>query len=126
MTAKALRDQAETQYRITVTTAFQEVRDALVVYGTSTDRALAVARQVRALRDTFKLAKIRYQEGSIVFLEVLDTERALLNAELGLTQAIRDRLNAAATLFKAMGGGWEAPSSLYGVSLPLAPPALSR
>ena len=126
MTAKALRDQAETQYRITVTTAFQEVRDALVVYETSTDRALAVARQVRALRDTFKLAEIRYQEGSIVFLEVLDTERALLNAELGLTQAIRDRLNAAATLFKAMGGGWEAPSSLYGVSLPLAPPALSR
>lgn len=108
-TSKALRDQAEARFRITVQTAFREVRDALVVYTTSRDRYEAIKRQTKALRDTLKLSKVRYQEGSALLLEVLDAQRALLDAELGLTQAKRDTLNAVATLFKAMGGGWEAP-----------------
>ena len=108
-TSKALRDQAEARLRITVQTAFREVRDALVVYTTSRDRYEAIKRQTKALRDTLKLSKVRYQEGSALLLEVLDAQRALLDAELGLTQAKRDTLNAVATLFKAMGGGWEAP-----------------
>jgi len=108
-TSKALRDQAEARFRITVQTAFQEVRNALIVYTTSRDRYEAIQRQTRALQNTLKLASVRYQEGSALLLEVLDAERALLDAELGLTLAKRDTLNAVATLFKAMGGGWEAP-----------------
>jgi len=108
-TSKALRDQAEARFRITVQTAFQEVRDALIVYTTSKDRYEAIKRQTKALQDTLKLSMVRYQEGSALLLEVLDAQRALLDAELGLTQAKRDTLNAVATLFKAMGGGWEAP-----------------
>jgi len=108
-TSKALREQAEARFRITVQTAFREVRDALVVYKTSRDRYEAIQRQTRALQDTLKLSRVRYQEGSVLLLEVLDAQRALLDAELGLTQAKRDTLNAVATLFKAMGGGWEAP-----------------
>ena len=106
-TAEALRDQAETQYRVTVNEAFREVRDALVIYESTNERVERLRDQVRALEGTLRLAQLRYDEGLTDFLAVQDTQRALLNAELTLTEAIRDRLNATATLFKAMGGGWE-------------------
>ncbi len=106
-TAEALRNQAETRYAITVTQAFREVRDALVLYQTTDERVGAIRRQVQAIEETRDLAVIRYEEGFTGFIELLDAERALLDAELALSEALRDRLNATATLFKAMGGGWE-------------------
>ncbi|MGM0450445.1 MAG: efflux transporter outer membrane subunit [Pseudomonadota bacterium] len=105
-TALSLRDQAETQYRVTLQEAFSEVRDALVVYETTDERVSRLRDQVAALEKTLALAELRYKEGLTDFLTVQDTQRLLLDAELTLTSAIRDRLNATATLFKAMGGGW--------------------
>lgn len=110
-TAEARREQAETRYRRTVAVAFREVRDALVVAETTAARVEAVRRQVEALRETRRLARVRYEEGLTGFIEVLDAQRQLLEAELTLAQALRDRLTATATLFKAMGGGWRAPAS---------------
>ncbi|MFC4352449.1 efflux transporter outer membrane subunit [Fodinicurvata halophila] len=106
-TAEALRDQAETRYRMTVLTAFREVRDALAIYETSAQRVESVRRQVEAVEDTARLARLRYDEGFVGFIEVLDAERNLLEAELALADAMRTRLNATASLFKALGGGWE-------------------
>lgn len=105
-TARSLRDQAETQYRVTLQQAFSEVRDALAVYEATDERVGRLRDQVAALEKTLELAKLRYEEGLTDFLTVQDTQRVLLDAELTLTNAIRDRLNATATLFKAMGGGW--------------------
>lgn len=105
-TAEARRAQAETQYRMTVTTAFREVRDALVLYETTQERVEAVERQVEAIDETRRIAQVRYDEGLTSFIELLDAQRALLDAELSLAEAKRDRLSATATLFKAMGGGW--------------------
>ena len=104
--AEAQRDQADTQYRITVVTAFREVRDALVSYDAATERARAIHRQAEAVRDALRLAEIRYDAGYIAFLEVLDAQRTLLDAELLITEAERDRLLATAALFKALGGGF--------------------
>lgn len=106
-TAEALAEQAEIQYRVTVNTAFNEVRDALVSYEASGQRVEAVGEQVEAIRRTQELAEVRYREGFVGFIEVLDAQRALLSAELELAEANRDRLTATATLFKALGGGWE-------------------
>ncbi|ADC72410.1 RND efflux system, outer membrane lipoprotein, NodT family [Thioalkalivibrio sp. K90mix] len=110
-TAEALRDQAETRYAMTMTQAFREVRDALVLYEATDERVGAVRRQVQAIQETRDLAEIRYEEGFTGFIELLDAERALLDAELALSEALRDRLNATATLFKAMGGGWDGERS---------------
>lgn len=65
---------------------------------------LAIARQVGGIVRTAALAKINYQEGLISFIELLDARR-LLDVELALSEA-REQLTAAATLFKALGGGW--------------------
>ena len=104
--AKARRDQAQTQYQIVVTTAFHEVRDALTLYNSSNERVQAVQRQTDAISETLELAELQYQEGAIGFYELLDAQRGLLDAQLALSDALRDRLAATTTLFKAMGGGW--------------------
>ena len=105
-TAEALREQAETQYNITITSAFREIRDALVLYETSDERINALRDQVEAVEETREIAQIQYDEGLTGLLQLLDAERALLEARLGEVEATRDRLNATATLFKALGGGW--------------------
>lgn len=106
-TARAIRQQAEVQYRRTVQTAFQEVRNALTFLQIANQRLAARLRQIDALQRTLSLARTRYQAGYSSFIEVLDAQRQLLNAQLAATQANRDRYIATATLFKALGGGWQ-------------------
>ncbi len=106
-TAEAQAAQAEAVYRLTVTNAFNEVRDALIVYNSSNDRAEATQRLVESLEESQRLARVRYDEGFISFLNLLDAERALLAAQISLEEAERDRLLAAANLSKALGGGWQ-------------------
>ena len=104
--AEARAEQAEVRYRLTVQSAFNDVRNALVLYETSHDSAESTRRLVESLERTERLAELRYNEGFISFLEFLDAERALLSARLALEEAIRDHLAATASLFKALGGGW--------------------
>jgi outer membrane protein, multidrug efflux system len=104
--AEAQAEQAEVRYRLTVQSAFNDVRNALVLYETSLDRADATRRLVQSLERTERIAQLRYDEGFSSFLELLDTQRALLDARLALEEAVRDHLTAAASLFKALGGGW--------------------
>lgn len=105
--AQALREQAELRYRATVALALAEVRDALVFHASSGTRLDAVREQVAALRRSEELAEIRYRNGYISIIELLDAQRALLGAELALAQVTAERFAATATLFKALGGGWE-------------------
>lgn len=105
-TAVALAEQAELQYHITTNYAFNDVRNALLVYQSSTERMNANHRAIKALIETRELAEIRYREGYIGLLELLDTERMLLTARLAHEEAKRDQRTSVATLFKALGGGW--------------------
>jgi len=50
---------------------------------------------------------LSYKNGESSLLDVLDSERGLLDAELNQVQAQRDQLAATADLFKALGGGWD-------------------
>jgi outer membrane protein, multidrug efflux system len=104
--AAAQAEQAEARYRLTVQSAFNDVRNALVLFETSHDRAESTRRLVESLEHTEHLAELRYNAGFVSFLELLDAQRALLTARLTLEEAVRDHLAAAASLFKALGGGW--------------------
>jgi len=105
--AEAGLEIAQTEYQMAVTSAFRDARDALTLYQNAEQRISATRRQTEVVAETVELAELRYEQGAIGFFELLDAQRNLLDAELALSEALRDRLAATATLFKAMGGGWQ-------------------
>lgn len=104
--AQARRAQAELLYRQTVQTAFAEVRDALTTLREAQAREQAQADAAQALERALVLAQVQYRRGRGLYLDVLVAQRGLLSAQIDQTAAARDARLAAATLFKALGGGW--------------------
>ena len=109
--ASARQRQALAQYQKSVQTAFKETQDALVASSAAREVQEAQTTQLTALNRALHLATLRYDNGYSSYLDVLDAERNTFQAELNLVNAKLDRLNAAISLYKALGGGWEMPSS---------------
>ncbi len=103
---EAKTQQALYRYENTVLTAFRAVEDALVEVETFKKQILAVGNQRQAAKNANELSKERYDKGVSSYLEVLDTERSLFNAELNLSELRQQYLNAYVKLYKALGGGW--------------------
>lgn len=106
--AHARERQALAQYRLAIQNAFREARDAIVAQTHSREQLAVESERVTALREALRLAKLRYENGVASQLDVLDTERTLLAAELSRHEALRAQRAAIADLFKALGGGWPA------------------
>ena len=104
--ANARRQQALGSYQKTLQTAFREVRDALAGQTSAREQLQAESERAQALRETLRLARLRYDNGMANQLEVLDAERGLLAAEQNRIDALRAQRAAIADLFKALGGGW--------------------
>ncbi|MGC1303977.1 MAG: TolC family protein, partial [Caulobacteraceae bacterium] len=104
--AAAQRNEAAYNYRRTALTAFKEVEDGLAAVQRSAEQEASLAQEREALAATLRLATRRYRSGYSPYLEQVDAERALLSAELSLVQSRADRLNAAVSLYEALGGGW--------------------
>ena len=103
---RARERQVLAQYQTTLQEAFREVRQALAAQARSREIFDAETVRVAALRETLRLARIRYENGLVSQLEVLDAERNLLGAELARLEALRAQRAAVADLVKALGGGW--------------------
>ena len=108
--ARARADQARAQYEQSVLIALREASDALVGVRTARDQVAAQQTQAQALRRAFQLAELRYRTGIASYIEVLDAQRSLFDAELGLSQAQLRQLAAAVQLYRALGGSWPATS----------------
>ncbi len=106
-TAEARTQAALFRYQQVVLGAFRDVSDALVEYRKRRDARLEQEAFTAAARDTTRLANLRYTGGVSPYLEVLDSERQLFDAELGLVRTQRDELLAVVRLYKALGGGWQ-------------------
>ncbi|HWM79500.1 MAG TPA: TolC family protein, partial [Methylomirabilota bacterium] len=104
--AEAVAEEAFALYQQTIQQAFREVSDALVEHRKRGEFRVQQEALVTSLRDAARLADIRYRGGVTSYLEVLDTERQLFDAELALAQAQRDELLAVVRLYRALGGGW--------------------
>jgi multidrug efflux system outer membrane protein len=104
--ARARAEQARAQYEQTVLTALREASDALAGVRAARDQVTAQETQTRALRRALDLATLRYQTGIASYLEVLDAQRSLFDAELALSQGQLQQLVAAVQLYKALGGSW--------------------
>jgi multidrug efflux system outer membrane protein len=104
--AEAQQQQALFQYQQSIQVAFQEVDDALIALQKSREQLVVQGRQVDALRTYSRLARLRYEGGYTSYIEVLDAERSLFNAQLSYTQTNGLVFTSLIGLYKAMGGGW--------------------
>ncbi|MBX3652148.1 MAG: efflux transporter outer membrane subunit [Burkholderiales bacterium] len=104
---QARERQALAQYQKTLQTAFRETHDALIAQTRAREVFEAESARAKALGDSLRLARIRYENGLTSQLEVLDAERNLLSAELNRAEALRSQRAAVADVVKALGGGWE-------------------
>lgn len=105
--AKARYEQSIASYRGTVLNAFREVEDSLSDLGTLAAQGEAIGRAVVSARTTAALAGERYQQGLTSYLDVVDAQRAALQAERTEVQIQGQRAVSTILLAKALGGGWE-------------------
>lgn len=105
--AQAEREDAQIVYEKSISTAFQEVSDALIAHQRTRESRVEQQKLVIALQDRKRLAYARYQGGVDTQLNALDADRDLLSAELALEQVRYAELVSVVQLYKALGGGWE-------------------
>lgn len=102
---KAVREQRKAEYSRTVQSAFREVLDALQGQSLILGVRDGNAQQVASLARATELAELRYTQGDIAYIDLLDVRRGLFQAEIDLVAAERDALLNTVDLALAVGGG---------------------
>jgi len=110
--AEARTQEALLRYQQTIQQAIREVADALIEVQKRREARLELEKLVASLTDASQVADLRYRGGVSSYLEVLDTDTRLFNAELQLSQAQLDELVGVITLYKTLGGGWQAEETV--------------
>ncbi len=108
---QARGDASLALYDQTVLRAVEDLQNALVAYRERQVQVVSLTQQVAASRRAADLAHIRYKEGRIDFLRVLDAERTRLGAEDDLAQAQTAANVDVVSIYKALGGDVAAPSA---------------
>jgi len=93
----------------TIQVAFREVADALAARATLAEEIDAQKAVRDAQFERLSLAQARYQNGISSYLDVLDAERELFNAEQALVQSQLLRLTNTVDLYRSLGGGFTEP-----------------
>jgi len=105
--SQAEREAAALGYQQSILNALRDVSDSLI--GRQKARELVANQRelVATLREMVNLSNLRYRGGVTSYLEVLDTERQALDAELAFTDAYLAELDWVVALYKSLGGGWQ-------------------
>jgi hypothetical protein len=120
---EAQQQEAATTYRKTVLQAWHDVVNALVAHRLEQNRRARLRSQADHSRAALELARARYNDGVTEFLNVLDAERSLLDADQQYAASTTNVSLDLVQLFKALGGGWETtfpdvPSETAAVPVP--------
>ena len=105
--ARAGADADLAAYQQTVLKALEETENTLVTHARARDRLVQLTAAARESDAAAQIARARYEGGLVGFLDVLDAERAQLQAEDQLAQSRTDAATSLIAVYKALGGGWE-------------------
>jgi len=105
--AKSQERQALISYQQTIQRAFRDVSDALIGYEKYHGVRERQEQTVKDLQESVDVSLMRYRGGTATYLEVLDSQRSLFQAELTLAQARNNEYQSLVQLYKALGGGWK-------------------
>jgi len=118
--ADARQKETYLAFEKAVLEALRETETALTRYLREEVRRQSLDRSVVDQRESVRLSLLRYQEGVITFLDVLEAQRALLAAELELARSQAAVATHLIAVYKALGGGANAkppqPESMQGES----------
>jgi outer membrane protein, multidrug efflux system len=105
--AKARYDEAVANHEARLLTALREVEDALSdVQQRQRQGDVQVQAQQAAAR-AVQVAQARYDRGVSTYLDVTDAQRSSLAADRAAAQIRTQRLLAAVSVARALGGGWQ-------------------
>ena len=104
--AQAGEIEAQATYNATVLRALEESEGALVSYDRAHARLAILESAVRSSSRAADLAQQRFEAGLTDFLQVLDAERTLLDAENQLALGHTFAATALVAVYKSVGGTW--------------------
>lgn len=110
--ATAQRDQAAFAYRSAVLAAFGDVENALVGVERLAAQMQSAQRRRAVLAQTLGYAKDRYEAGYASYLEQIDAQRNLFQAEVEVINLRQSQLDNLIALYRTLGGGWQADAVL--------------
>jgi multidrug efflux system outer membrane protein len=99
-------EQVLRNYELIILEAFADVENALIEIDTYKREHEARRRQMESAENATKLSKARYDGGVASYLEVLESERSLFDAQQAAAETKQLELNSYVALYKALGGGW--------------------
>lgn len=91
--------------------ALREVEDALTAVNTYRAQIEAMKTLVRSAERADTVAMQRYRGGLTDYLDVLDAERTLFEAQTDYADAVGSAMSSYVTLYKALGGGITMPAT---------------
>jgi len=108
----AKQEEALAAYEKAVLTSLQDVENALVAYAQEQVRSRSLKDEADAEQRAVELANELYTKGLADFLNVLDAQRSLYQAQDRLVQSQKAVSQNLVALYKALGGGWEGETTL--------------
>ena len=103
----ARQEQALAHYEQTVLQSFEDVENALVSYAKEQVRRRELATAVKSSQESLHRANELYANGLSNFINVLDAERSVYQAQDQFVQSDRNVSANLITLYKSLGGGWK-------------------
>ena len=113
--SEARAGQALASYEQTVATALEETEGALSQFTRAAQQAERLASSSRNADEATRLSRLRFNAGSVDLLIVLDAERQALAARDALVQAQLSQAVALVTVYRSLGGGWDAGAATVGM-----------
>lgn len=106
--AGAALEGSRVAYDATVIGALKDVEDSVVALGGNRDRAESLRQAADAAAATLHWTRVRHDAGLTDFATLLEAQRNELSALLALQTTQTELSLNLITLFKALGGGWDA------------------
>ena len=103
--AKMQYEQAYNTWQNTILKAGNEVSNALVLYNSSSEKGELEAKQIEILTKNVEDTKQLYKSSTTSYLEVIQAQSMLLNAEISKVQDDFFKMQAVVNLYQALGGG---------------------
>jgi multidrug efflux system outer membrane protein len=104
--ARAVYEEDVARYRQQVLTAFREVEDSLADLRILEDQLGTQSDAVKASERAAQLSLVQFREGAVDYINVIDTERTLLQARRAMVQLEGRKASQTVELIRALGGGW--------------------